>query len=69
MGYNKLQRKMTALIYSKKRLNQVAVNTYRNYAEVRDTLNMNGTSEKRKKQDPFAATEQEPQEETKVEEK
>lgn len=39
MGYNKWQRKMTAMVYSKRQLNKMAVNTYRNYSEVRDILN------------------------------
>lgn len=46
MGYNKLQRKMTAMVYSKKRLNEMAVNAYRNYSEVRDVLNFDNKIKK-----------------------
>ncbi|MGN0394103.1 MAG: hypothetical protein ACI4EF_01970 [Coprococcus sp.] len=48
MGYNKLQRKITAYIYGKRKINNVAVNTYKNYTEVKKVLNsIDGIKKKR----------------------
>ncbi len=41
MGYNKLQRKLTAYVYGKRKINKMAVATYKNYTEIRDILNRN----------------------------
>lgn len=42
MGYNKMQRKLTAFVYSKRRLNQSAIKTYDHFTEVINILNACG---------------------------
>lgn len=48
MGYNKFQRKITAYIYGKKKINKMAVNTYKNFTEVEKILNSTGKKKKGK---------------------
>lgn len=49
MGYNKLQRKITAYVYGKKKINNMAVATYKNYTEIRDILNSTDKKKGKKK--------------------
>lgn len=48
MGYNKLQRKITAYVYGRKRINNMAVSVYKNYSEIKYILNKGNKSNARK---------------------
>lgn len=39
MAYSKMQKKLTAMVYSKKKLNKAAVKAYNNFKEIEKTLN------------------------------
>jgi hypothetical protein len=43
MGYNKLQRKLSAFSYSKKSMNQMVLRTYNHLKDVEEILSGKGT--------------------------